>query len=158
MVDSAGAWIPRWVRTQAIVSVVICAFGGEFSADCGDVFDGRVGGFVGCGSWRGGLWQHRIRSAGVVALDEGVDPLPGAFEVAGCLAHAHMLFSDGFNDREVGVVVAHGQLLLAECVNYVATDLSTIIAAGWRVSDCLCAGAWFTSNPRIGQGKPRLVG
>ena len=27
-----------------------------------------------------------------------------------------------------------------------------------RVSDCLCVGAWFTSNPRIGQGKPRLVG
>ena len=71
----------------------------------------------------------------MVALDEGVDPLPGAFEVAGCLAHAHMLFSDGFNDREVGVVVAHGQLLLAECVNYVATDLSTIIgAAGWGES------------------------
>ncbi|MBG9274770.1 hypothetical protein I4J05_06725 [Corynebacterium diphtheriae bv. mitis] len=27
-----------------------------------------------------------------------------------------------------------------------------------RVSDCLCAGAWFTSSPRIGRGKPRLVG
>ena len=27
-----------------------------------------------------------------------------------------------------------------------------------RVSDSLCAGAWFTSSPRIGWGKPRLVG
>ena len=27
-----------------------------------------------------------------------------------------------------------------------------------RVSDCLCAGAWFTSSPRIGRGMPRLVG
>ena len=27
-----------------------------------------------------------------------------------------------------------------------------------RVSDSLCAEAWFTSNPRIGWGKPRLVG
>ena len=27
-----------------------------------------------------------------------------------------------------------------------------------RVSDCLCVGAWFTSSPRIGRGKPRLVG
>ena len=27
-----------------------------------------------------------------------------------------------------------------------------------RVSDFLCAGAWFTSSPRIGRGKPRLVG
>ncbi len=27
-----------------------------------------------------------------------------------------------------------------------------------RVSDSLCAGAWFTSSPRIGRGKPRLVG
>ena len=27
-----------------------------------------------------------------------------------------------------------------------------------RVSDSLCAAAWFTSNPRIGWGKPRLVG
>lgn len=70
----------------------------------------------------------------MVALNEGIDPLPGAFEVAGCLAHAHMLVGDGFNDREVGVVVAHGQLLLAECVNYVATYLSTITGAadwGW---------------------------
>nr|MDK8673231.1 hypothetical protein [Corynebacterium sp. MSK189] len=25
-----------------------------------------------------------------------------------------------------------------------------------RVSDSLCAGAWFTSIPRIGWGKPRL--
>ncbi|MCF6774789.1 hypothetical protein, partial [Corynebacterium parakroppenstedtii] len=25
-----------------------------------------------------------------------------------------------------------------------------------RVSDSLCAEAWFTSNPRIGWGKPRL--
>ena len=25
-----------------------------------------------------------------------------------------------------------------------------------RVSDCLCAGAWFRSRPRIGLGKPRL--
>ena len=32
--------------------------------------------------------------------------------------------------------------------------------AAWdeRVSDSLCAGAWFTSSPRIGRGKPRLVG
>ena len=31
---------------------------------------------------------------------------------------------------------------------------------GWfeRVSDSLYAGAWFTSSPRIGRGKPRLVG
>jgi len=28
----------------------------------------------------------------------------------------------------------------------------------WRVSDSLCAGVWFTSSPRIGRGKPRLVG
>lgn len=28
----------------------------------------------------------------------------------------------------------------------------------WRVSDCLCAGAWFTSTPRIGLGMPQLVG
>ena len=27
-----------------------------------------------------------------------------------------------------------------------------------RVSDCLCAGAWFTGSPRIGRGMPRLVG
>ena len=27
-----------------------------------------------------------------------------------------------------------------------------------RVSDSLCAGGWFTSSPRIGRGKPRLVG
>ena len=27
-----------------------------------------------------------------------------------------------------------------------------------RVSDSLCAGVWFTSSPRIGRGKPRLVG
>ena len=27
-----------------------------------------------------------------------------------------------------------------------------------RVSDCLCAGAWFTSSPRIGLGMPQLVG
>ena len=27
-----------------------------------------------------------------------------------------------------------------------------------RVSDPLCAGGWFTSSPRIGRGKPRLVG
>ena len=27
-----------------------------------------------------------------------------------------------------------------------------------RVSDCLCAGAWFTSTPRIGLGMPQLVG
>ncbi len=27
-----------------------------------------------------------------------------------------------------------------------------------RVSVSLCAGAWFTSSPRIGWGKPRLVG
>lgn len=28
----------------------------------------------------------------------------------------------------------------------------------WRVSDFLCAGAWFTNNPRIGPDTPRLVG
>ena len=28
----------------------------------------------------------------------------------------------------------------------------------WRVSDCLCVGAWFTSTPRIGLGMPQLVG
>ena len=27
-----------------------------------------------------------------------------------------------------------------------------------RVSDCLCAGAWFTCSPRTGRDKPRLVG
>ncbi|MDK8455958.1 helix-turn-helix domain-containing protein [Corynebacterium marquesiae] len=27
-----------------------------------------------------------------------------------------------------------------------------------RVSDSLCAEAWFTSNPRIGRGTPQLVG
>ena len=27
-----------------------------------------------------------------------------------------------------------------------------------RVSDFLCAGAWFTSSPRIGLGMPQLVG
>ena len=29
---------------------------------------------------------------------------------------------------------------------------------GRRVSDSLCAEAWFTSNPRIGRGTPQLVG
>ena len=29
---------------------------------------------------------------------------------------------------------------------------------GVRVSDCLCAGAWFTCSPRTGRDKPRLVG
>ena len=53
-------------------------------------------------------------------------------------------------------------------VRTIKRDLDALKAAGtpiWsqpgpggRVSDCLCAGAWFTSNPRIGQGKPRLVG
>ncbi|HEY4534735.1 MAG TPA: TIR domain-containing protein [Enteractinococcus sp.] len=32
------------------------------------------------------------------------------------------------------------------------------ITADERVSDSLCAGAWFTSSPRIGRGMPRLVG
>ena len=38
-----------------------------------------------------------------------------------------------------------------------AQELRDLEAAG-RVSDSLCAGAWFTSSPRIGRGKPRLVG
>ena len=29
---------------------------------------------------------------------------------------------------------------------------------GERVSDSLCAGAWFTGSPRIGLGMPQLVG
>ena len=37
-----------------------------------------------------------------------------------------------------------------------ASTASNAISA--RVSDSLCAGAWFTSSPRIGRGKPRLVG
>lgn len=32
------------------------------------------------------------------------------------------------------------------------------MAISLRVADSLCAGAWFTSNPRIGRGKTRLVG
>ena len=41
-------------------------------------------------------------------------------------------------------------------------DQATAFGKDWvdqsRVSDSLCAGAWFTSNPRIGWGKTRLVG
>ena len=37
----------------------------------------------------------------MVALEEGVDPLSGAFEVAGCLADAHVLFGHGFDDGEM---------------------------------------------------------
>ena len=36
--------------------------------------------------------------------------------------------------------------------------LKVLVEALGRVSDFLCAEAWFTSNPRIGWGKPRLVG
>ena len=32
------------------------------------------------------------------------------------------------------------------------------VLSGRRVSDCLCAEAWFTSSPRIGRGMPQLVG
>ena len=50
---------------------------------------------------------------------------------------------------------------------WVASDVSKVLGIGRthdmirnleRVSDSLCAGAWFTSSPRIGRGKPRLVG
>ena len=40
----------------------------------------------------------------------------------------------------------------------VATQPNAQEAEAKRVSDSLCAEAWFTSNPRIGWGKPRLVG
>lgn len=55
--------------------------------------------------------------------------------MSGCLANAHVLFGHGFDDGEVGVVVAHGSLSLAGCVNDVATDVSTITTGagvGWK--------------------------
>ena len=47
-------------------------------------------------------------------------------------------------------VIAFGELFFG--------DLWCVVWGYGRVSDSLCAGAWFTSSPRIGRGKPRLVG
>ena len=53
---------------------------------------------------------------------------------------------------------------IEDFLEFNATFLSDLLeiaeetARSLRVSDFLCAGAWFTSSPRIGRGKPRLVG
>lgn len=39
-----------------------------------------------------------------------------------------------------------------------AENVLDILKSNMRVPDCLCAGAWFTSTPRIGLGMPQLVG
>ena len=76
----------------------------------------------------------------VGAADAEVFHLSGESKCdAGCLANAHVLFGHGFDDREVGVVVAHGSLSLAGCVNDVATDVSTITTGagvGWKCQRC----------------------
>lgn len=67
-----------------------------------------------------------------------------AIEVFDCLDDAHVLFGHSVDDREIGVVVAHGSLLLAEYVNDVTTDLSTVL-------DRL-AGCWCQLSPDAGYG------
>ncbi|WP_293849739.1 hypothetical protein [uncultured Brevibacterium sp.] len=40
-----------------------------------------------------------------------------AIDVSDCLDDAHVLFGHSVDDREIGVVVAHGSLLLGAGVN-----------------------------------------
>ena len=39
-----------------------------------------------------------------------------------------------------------------------ARTVSTVNNVAGESVRFLCAGAWFTSSPRIGRGKPRLIG
>ena len=63
-------------------------------------------------------------------------------------------------------VVVLDSFSLGRMENLVAAQASGKVIVGdddirtvdLRVSVSLCAGAWFTSSPRIGWGKPRLVG
>ena len=55
--------------------------------------------------------------------------------------------------EEVEVVAEESSLPPVGGFDYAAPDFDLL-----RVSDSLCAGVWFTSSPRIGRGKPRLVG
>lgn len=70
--------------------------------------------------------------------------MPQAIDVSDCLDDAHVLFGHSVEDREIGVVVAHGSLSLAECVNDVTTDLSTVLN---RI-----AGCWCQISPDAGYG------
>ena len=50
------------------------------------------------------------------------------------------------------------ELLMPFAIEWEKRDGVTNLVRTERVSDSLCAGVWFTSSPRIGRGKPRLVG
>ena len=58
----------------------------------------------------------------------------------------------------IGVVGITGAVGIPLPWPFVPRWVADIRKAKRRVSDCLCAGAWFTSSPRIGLGMPQLVG
>ena len=64
----------------------------------------------------------------------------------------------------VGVGDLASELFVLDVLVVVSGDAVTVVVCTLtessppRVSDCLCAGAWFTSTPRIGLGMPQLVG
>lgn len=63
-------------------------------------------------------------------------------------------------NHEPIIAPATWDLVQAEIARRAKPGSSTThpFASRMRVSDSLCAGGWFTSSPRIGRGKPRLVG
>ncbi len=63
---------------------------------------------LGVGFWGFALREHGVRAVGVVAVEQGVDPLTGDVEVGGCFTDSVVLFADVANHGEIAVGAVHG--------------------------------------------------